>query len=84
MFRLVSLSRTVSTKDFLQAAVKAFHVPQEAHRCYLTDAYSESEEEVVDPLPLSKLTRKDGKRPAVFIRFRYNFYNFKNKYFLST
>ncbi|RXG57554.1 Diacylglycerol kinase theta [Armadillidium vulgare] len=70
MFRLVSLSRTATAREFLQAASRSFHVPQEAHRCYLTDAYSETEEEVTDPAPLSRLTRRDGKRPAVFLRFR--------------
>ena len=70
MFRPITISRNATTQEFLAAATKAFHVPQEAQHCFLTDAYSAEETEVQDPLPISKLTRREGKRPAVFIRFR--------------
>ena len=45
---------------------------RENRECYLSDAYSAEEIEIQDPLPLSKLTKKDGKRPAVFLRFRWD------------
>ncbi|KAG7171806.1 Diacylglycerol kinase theta-like [Homarus americanus] len=70
MFRLVTVSRAASVSEFLTAAMRAFHVPQENSKTYLTDAYSAEETELTDPLPVGKLTRRDGKRPAVFLRYR--------------
>lgn len=45
-------------------------MPQDTTKTYLTDAYSAEEVELEDPLPVTKLTKKDGKRPAVFLRYR--------------
>ncbi|XP_047500259.1 diacylglycerol kinase theta-like isoform X2 [Penaeus chinensis] len=70
MFRQVTVSRAASVKEFLTAAMRAFHVPQDTTKTYLTDAYSAEEVELEDPLPVTKLTKKDGKRPAVFLRYR--------------
>ncbi|XP_064104651.1 diacylglycerol kinase theta-like isoform X2 [Macrobrachium nipponense] len=70
MFRLVTIPRTATVREFLTAAMRAFHVSQENSKTYLTDAYSADETEVEDPLPVTKLTRRDGKRPAVFLRYR--------------
>lgn len=71
MFRLVTVSRAASVAEFLTAALRAFHLPQEVSSTFLTDAYSAEETELTDPLPVSKLTRREGKRPAVFLRYRY-------------
>lgn len=43
---------------------------------YLTDIYASDESRLADmpladPLPVISLHRKEGKRPAVFLRFRY-------------
>ncbi|XP_050699036.1 diacylglycerol kinase theta-like isoform X3 [Eriocheir sinensis] len=70
MFRLVTVSRAASVAEFLTAALRAFHLPQEVTSTFLTDAYSAEETELTDPLPVSKLTRREGKRPAVFLRYR--------------
>lgn len=71
MFRLVTVSRAATVAEFLTAALRAFHLPQEVSSTFLTDAYSAEETELTDPLPVSKLTRREGKRPAVFLRYRY-------------
>ncbi|KAK3861741.1 hypothetical protein Pcinc_028776 [Petrolisthes cinctipes] len=69
MFRLVTVSRSATVSEFLMAAMRAFHLPPlEDAKTYLTDAYSVEETELTDPLPVAKLTRRDGKRPAVFLR----------------
>ncbi|XP_076069788.1 diacylglycerol kinase theta [Oratosquilla oratoria] len=70
MFRTINISRAATVKEFLAAAARAFHIPKETSKYYLTDAYSEDEVELEDSLPVLKLTRKEGKRPAVFLRFR--------------
>lgn len=37
---------------------------------YLTDVYATDETELCDPNPVLNLNRKEGKRPAVFLRFK--------------
>jgi len=37
---------------------------------YLTDLYAAEETELCDPTPILNLNRKEGKRPAVFLRFK--------------
>lgn len=37
---------------------------------YLTDLYAADETELCDPTPVLNLNRKEGKRPAVFLRFK--------------
>lgn len=37
---------------------------------YLTDLYAAEETELCDPTPVLNLNRKEGKRPAVFLRFK--------------
>ena len=38
---------------------------------YLTDVYATDETELCDPNPVLNLNRKEGKRPAVFLRFKW-------------
>lgn len=37
---------------------------------YLTDLYAAEETELCDPTPVLNLNRQEGKRPAVFLRFK--------------
>lgn len=37
---------------------------------YLTDLYATDESELCDPTPVLNLNREEGKRPAVFLRFK--------------
>ena len=37
---------------------------------YLTDVYSEDEARLTDPSPVMSLFRKEGRRPAVYLRFK--------------
>lgn len=37
---------------------------------FLTDLYAADEIELCDPTPVLNINRKEGKRPAVFLRFK--------------
>ena len=69
-FRAVHVPRTATTDQVLSIALKAFHITKPTSNYYLTDAYDE-ESPVGDPNPIPNLKRREGKRPAVFLRFRY-------------
>ena len=65
-----------SKDELLLAAMRAFVVTQDSRLFYLLDVYAncdgEREEELGDPLPVQKLCKKDGRRPAVLIGLRYD------------
>ena len=70
-FRTISVSRTATLECILAAALKAFHIRRDPLHFYLTDAYAAEEKELTDPaLPLPTLLRREGKRPALFLRLR--------------
>jgi len=68
-FRTIQISKSFTTEQMLLSALKAFHITKCTEDFYLTDAYNE-ETLVSDPNPVGGLKRHEGKRPAVFIRFR--------------
>jgi len=69
-FRPVLISKSATVDQILSAALRAFHITKPTDSYYLTDAYDEGAR-VTDPNPISSLKRREGKRAAVFIRFRY-------------
>ncbi|KAG8225526.1 hypothetical protein J437_LFUL006065 [Ladona fulva] len=70
IFRPVTIPRLTSTDQLLSAAMRAFHITKDPGNFYLTDAYSPDETVLADPLPLQSVIRKEGKRPALFLRFK--------------
>lgn len=68
-FRPVMISKSATVDQILAAGLKAFHITKPTANYYLTDAYEEGTQ-VTDPNPIASLRRREGKRPAVFIRFR--------------
>ncbi|XP_046397842.1 diacylglycerol kinase theta isoform X1 [Ischnura elegans] len=70
IFRPVTIPRLTSTEQLLCAAMRAFHILKDPTNFYLTDAYSPDETVLADPLPLQSVIRKEGKRPALFLRFK--------------
>ncbi|XP_077284863.1 diacylglycerol kinase theta isoform X2 [Arctopsyche grandis] len=71
IFRTVSLNRAASVEVCLRAALAAFHLADRRAAAYrLTDALHPDEPPLQDPHPLQRLTRRDNKRPAIFLRFR--------------
>lgn len=73
IFRCISVNRTASVETCLRSALAAFHLAGRRPTAYLlTDALHPEEVPLSDPHPLQRLTRRDNKRPAIFLRFRYD------------
>ncbi|XP_066993371.2 diacylglycerol kinase theta isoform X5 [Anabrus simplex] len=75
IFRVITVSKQATTEQLLTAALRAFHITKDPTNFYLTDLYASEESrpadtKLVDPLPVMNLHRKEGKRPAVFLRFK--------------
>ncbi|KAL0127370.1 hypothetical protein PUN28_005575 [Cardiocondyla obscurior] len=72
IFRVISVPRQATTEQVLTSALRAFHITKDPSNFYLTDLYAGEETELCDPTPVLNLNRKEGKRPAVFLRFKDN------------
>ncbi|XP_076672920.1 diacylglycerol kinase theta isoform X6 [Andrena cerasifolii] len=70
IFRVISVPRQATTEQVLTSALRAFHITKDPSSFYLTDLYATDESELCDPTPVLNLNRKEGKRPAVFLRFK--------------
>lgn len=72
IFRAITVSRQCTLEQLLTTSLRAFHITRETHAFYLTDLYAPGNEEVrlQDPLPVINLHRIEGKRPAIYLRFR--------------
>ncbi|XP_045468937.1 diacylglycerol kinase theta isoform X2 [Harmonia axyridis] len=70
IFRTISVAKQAPLQQVLTQALRAFHITKDPDSFHLTDIYSTDEEVLQDPTPVLNLTRKEGKRPAVFLRFR--------------
>ncbi|EEB11587.1 Diacylglycerol kinase theta, putative [Pediculus humanus corporis] len=72
IFRVVCVSRHATCEQLLTASLRAFHITKDPGNFYLTDLYNPNSEEVrlTDPNPVLNLHRKEGKRPAIFLRFK--------------
>ncbi|KAI4491356.1 hypothetical protein M0804_002748 [Polistes exclamans] len=72
IFRVITVSRLASTEQVLTSALRAHHITTDPGHFYLTDLYATEESELCDPTPILNLNRKEGKRPAVCLRFKDN------------
>ncbi|XP_060523914.1 diacylglycerol kinase theta [Cylas formicarius] len=70
IFRTIIVSKQASLKQILTQALRAFHITKDPNYFQLTDLYSPDEAILQDSNPVLSLHRKEGKRPAVFLRFR--------------
>lgn len=70
IFRVIVVSRQAPLNQVLIQALRAFHITKDPEQFYLTDLYSPEEDVLHDPTPVLNLHRKEGKRPAVFLRFK--------------
>ncbi|XP_011504566.1 PREDICTED: diacylglycerol kinase theta [Ceratosolen solmsi marchali] len=70
IFRVVMVPRQATTEQILTLAMQAFHITKDPNNFYLTDLYTTEETPLCDPSPILNLTRKEGKRPAVFLRYK--------------
>ncbi|XP_020283288.1 diacylglycerol kinase theta isoform X2 [Pseudomyrmex gracilis] len=72
IFRVISVPKQATTEQMLTLALRAFHITKDPSNFFLTDLYAAEETELCDPTPVLNLNRKEGKRPAVFLRFKDN------------
>ncbi|KMQ91020.1 diacylglycerol kinase theta [Lasius niger] len=72
IFRVIPVPRQATTEQVLTLALRAFHITKDPSNFYLTDLYAAEEIELCDPTPVLNLNRQEGKRPAVFLRFKNN------------
>ncbi|XP_029051767.1 diacylglycerol kinase theta isoform X8 [Osmia bicornis bicornis] len=70
IFRVITVSRQATTEQVLTSALRAFHITKDPSNFYLTDLYATDETELCDPTPVLNLNSKEGKCPAVFLRFK--------------
>uniref|UniRef100_A0A6P7G6K9 Diacylglycerol kinase n=1 Tax=Diabrotica virgifera virgifera TaxID=50390 RepID=A0A6P7G6K9_DIAVI len=70
IFRIIVVPRQAPLRQVLTQALRAFHITKDPNSFHLTDLYSPDEAVLQDPTPVLNLHRKEGKRPAVFLRFR--------------
>ncbi|KAK4881601.1 hypothetical protein RN001_004920 [Aquatica leii] len=70
IFRTIVVPRQCTLKHVLVLALRAHHITKDPSSFYLTDLYSSDEVQLQDPTPILNLHRKEGKRPAVFLRFK--------------
>ncbi|XP_072379275.1 diacylglycerol kinase theta isoform X5 [Diabrotica undecimpunctata] len=70
IFRIIVVPRQAPLRQVLTQALRAFHITKDPNSFHLTDLYSPDEAVMQDPTPVLNLHRKEGKRPAVFLRFR--------------
>ncbi|XP_070395199.1 diacylglycerol kinase theta isoform X2 [Dermacentor albipictus] len=70
MFRTITVSRNATREQIIGAALRAFHISGDPKHYYITDVYDQNEKELGDFMPVQSLTRREGKRPAIFLRYR--------------
>ncbi|CAN8017732.1 unnamed protein product [Ixodes persulcatus] len=70
MFRTITVSRNAIREQIIGAALRAFHISGDPKHYYITDVYDPNEKELGDFMPVQSLTRREGKRPAIFLRYR--------------
>uniref|UniRef100_A0A182MR69 Diacylglycerol kinase n=1 Tax=Anopheles culicifacies TaxID=139723 RepID=A0A182MR69_9DIPT len=69
IFRAINVPRTCSLEQLLTTALRAFHIARDPNLFFLTDVYGD-EVRLQDPNPVPGLHRVEGKRPAIYLRFR--------------
>ncbi|GFT58750.1 diacylglycerol kinase theta [Nephila pilipes] len=71
MFRTITILRNATREEMICASLRAFHISDDPKHYYLTDVYGDPpEKEIEEFLPVQSLTRKEGKRPAILLRYR--------------
>ncbi|XP_049535653.1 diacylglycerol kinase theta isoform X1 [Anopheles darlingi] len=69
IFRAITVPRTCTLEQLLTTALRAFHIARDSNLFFLTDVYGD-EVRLQDPTPVPTLHRVEGKRPAIYLRFR--------------
>ncbi|RWS29494.1 diacylglycerol kinase theta-like protein [Leptotrombidium deliense] len=69
-FRTITISRSATKEQIICAALRAFHIHDDPRHYIITDFYDVNEKEIQDFMPVQSLSRKEGKRPIIFFRFK--------------
>ncbi|RWS13942.1 diacylglycerol kinase theta-like protein [Dinothrombium tinctorium] len=69
-FRTITVSRSATKEQIICAALRAFHIHDDPRHYIITDFYDANEREIPDFMPVQSLLRREGKRPAIFFRFK--------------
>ncbi|XP_067138852.1 diacylglycerol kinase theta [Centruroides vittatus] len=70
LYRTISVSRSATREQIIGAALRAFHIYDDPKHYYLTDVYDQEEKELGEFMPVQSLTRRENKRPSIYLRFR--------------
>lgn len=71
IFRVISVPKNCDIDTLLMTALRAHRITRDPKGFYLTDVYNIGDEiRLTDPAPVQSMTRIEGKRPAIFLRFR--------------
>uniref|UniRef100_T1JKZ6 Diacylglycerol kinase n=1 Tax=Strigamia maritima TaxID=126957 RepID=T1JKZ6_STRMM len=70
LFRTITVAKTATRQQILEAALRAFHVTSDPTNFYITEALETEECDVDESSPVQQFSYKDGKRPAIIIRFK--------------
>lgn len=69
-FRTITVSRSSTKEQIILASLRAFHIHDDPKHYIITDFYDINEKELSDFMPVQSLSRKESKRPAIFLRFK--------------
>ncbi|XP_022245665.1 diacylglycerol kinase theta-like, partial [Limulus polyphemus] len=69
-YRTISISQKATREQVIGAALRAFHIHDDPNNYYLIDVFDPNEKELGDFLPVQSLIRREGKRPAMLLRYR--------------
>ncbi|KAI1290308.1 Diacylglycerol kinase theta [Halotydeus destructor] len=69
-FRTIAISRSATREQIVAAALRAFHIHDDPRHYIITDVFDPNEKELGEFMPVQSLTRREGKRPGIFFRYR--------------
>ena len=69
-FRTITISRSATKEQIILSALRTFHIHDDPKHYIITDVYDVNEKELSDFMPVQSLSRKESKRPAIYLRFK--------------
>ncbi|XP_014666531.1 PREDICTED: diacylglycerol kinase theta-like isoform X2 [Priapulus caudatus] len=71
-FRTITVMKSASAQQILEAALRTFHITDDPRKYYVTEVVDKAEgteRELDEQTPLRNLRRRDARRPAIFLRY---------------
>ena len=69
-FRTITIPRNATREQIVAAALRAFHIHDDPRHYIITDVYDPNEKELGEFMPVPSLTRREGKRAGIYLRYR--------------